>query len=683
MTLTTKLRPDDALVLIDVQNDFLPGGARAVPRADEIIPVLNAYLARFARRRLPVFATRDWHPLNHCSFHAQSGEWPPHAVAQTRGAEFPPSLNLPPRAITIAKGCDPDREALSAFAGTRLEQDLRLAGARRLFVGGLATEYAVLHTVREALHRGFRVCLLTDAIRAMNLSDRDGSVAEAEMVRLGAQPITFEALTRSNPGASALLTDQYQLTMLGGYFAAEMEETAVFEFFVRRLPADWNFLVAAGLEQALEYLEHFRLTPAELDWLQTRGGCRPDRVRRLRELRFTGDVHAMPEGTIFFPDEPILRVTAPIAEAQIVETRLVNLLHFQTLIASKAVRSVLAAPGKALVDFGARRAHGAEASLLAARACYLAGFDGTSNVLAGAEFEVPLAGTMAHSFIEACETEEEAFLRFARANPDHVVLLLDTYDTEAAARKVVALAPALHAEGIRIQGVRLDSGDLDEQARAVRAILDDGGLRTATIFASGNLDEHELHRLVAGGAPIDGFGIGSRVVTSADAPYLDCAYKLQSYAGTPRCKLSEAKATWPGAKQVYRHFDHDGPMAFDVIATAEETRLGLPLLECVMHQGQRTGDDPALADSARRLRRQLALLPPVLRGRERAVAYPVVKSQALQTLARRLGLVPSAARTGARLGPVGRRHAGFEGRIHADATPASGEEHDVEDNVMI
>ena len=268
-----------------------------------------------------------------------------------------------------------------------------------------------------------------------------------------------------NPANSVLLTDLYQLTMLQGYHDAGMEETAVFEFFVRRLRPGRGFLLAAGLEQSLEFLEQLHFAPEELEWLASTQRFSPAFLGSLENLRFSGDVDAMPEGTVFFPDEPILRVTAPIAEAQLVETRLINLLHLKTLIASKAARSVLMAPDKLLVDFGLRRAHGAEAGLLAARASYIAGFAGTSNVLAGRQFGMPLYGTMAHSFIQAHDDEALAFEHFAHAQPDNVVLLIDTWDTEAAAHKVVALAPKLTHAGIRIKGVRIDSGDLAEHAR--------------------------------------------------------------------------------------------------------------------------------------------------------------------------------------------------------------------------
>ena len=298
--------------------------------------------------------------------------------------------------------------------------------------------------------------------------------------------------------ASALLTDLYQINMMQAYLDHGETKTAVFEFFVRSLPARRGFLLAAGLEQALDYLENLRFSAAELEWLATTGRFGRNLLDYLREFRFTGDVHAMPEGTVFFANEPILRVTAPLPQAQLAESRLINILHFQSLIASKAARVVLAGPGKVLVDFGFRRAHGAEAGLMAARASYVAGFAGTATVLAGRDFGIPLYGTMAHSFIETFDDESAAFAAFARSRPDNLVLLLDTYDTEAAARKVVALAPRLKAAGIAIRGVRLDSGDLVALSRSVRGILDAGGLADVTIFASGGLDEDAIAEFVPG-----------------------------------------------------------------------------------------------------------------------------------------------------------------------------------------
>ena len=438
---------------------------------------------------------------------------------------------------------------------------------------------------------------------------------------------------QNNP-SSALLTDLYQLTMLQGYFDQRMEETAVFEFFVRKLPRSRNFLIAAGLEQALEFLESLRFTAAELDWIAKHGAFRPAFVRYLESFRFTGDVHAMAEGTIFFPNEPILRVTAPISQAQLVESRLINLLHFETLIASKAARSVLMAPDKLLVDFGLRRAHGAEAGLLAARASYLAGFAGSATVLAAPLYGIPVYGTMAHSFVQAHDDESVAFEHFARALPENVVLLIDTYDTEAAARKVVELAPTLSRDGIKIQGVRLDSGDLADHAFKVRRILDAGGLRDVTIFASGSVDEYLLEQLREKNAPIDGFGIGTHMDTSADAPYLDCAYKLVEYAGRARRKRSEGKVLWPGAKQVLRTYDEAGLMIGDTLTLESDAREEAALIAPVMKQGRRLAAPVPLRQSRALALEQLARLPVGLKKLEPAPAYPVRVSEAIQSLAR-------------------------------------------------
>lgn len=437
-----------------------------------------------------------------------------------------------------------------------------------------------------------------------------------------------------NPLASPLLTDLYQLTMLDAYYARGMRETAVFEFFVRKLPPHRNFLMAAGLEQALDFLEQLRFGPEELEWVASSGLFSSDFAKHLEALRFTGEVHAMPEGTIFFPDEPILRVVAPMPQAQLVESRLINLIHFATLIATKAARSVLTAPGKLLVDFGLRRAHGAEAGLLAARAAYLAGYAGTATVLAGARFGIPVFGTMAHSFVQAHDDEAQAFLDFARAFPKSTVFLVDTYDTEAAVRKVAALAPQLKREGIAIKGVRLDSGDLVALSKSARRILDGAGLRETTIFASGNLDEYRLQELLGAGAPIDGFGVGTSLVTASDAPLLDAVYKLQEYASRPRRKRSTAKATWPGRKQVFRQRDDGGRFDHDVVTVEGDPQAGEPLLAPVMKDGRRLGPPESLGVIRDRAAAQLAQLPKRLSTLEDApIAYRVEIAPALRRLA--------------------------------------------------
>ncbi|HEY8519151.1 MAG TPA: nicotinate phosphoribosyltransferase [Gammaproteobacteria bacterium] len=435
---------------------------------------------------------------------------------------------------------------------------------------------------------------------------------------------------------SPLLTDLYQLTMLQGYFRLGLRETAVFELFMRRLPEGRNFMLAAGLEQALEYLETLRFSAEEIDALRATGLFTDDFLAWLGTLRFTGDVDAVPEGTVCFANEPLLRVVAPLPEAQLVESRLVNLIHFQTLIASKAARCVLAARGKRLVDFGMRRAHGAEASVLAARASYVAGFDGTATVLAAPLFGIPVFGTMAHSFIEAHDSEVQAFENFARVHRGAITLLIDTYDTEEGARRVVEIAPRLARDGIRIHSVRLDSGDLLALSRAVRRILDDGGQPDIGIFASGGLDERRVQALLEAGAPIDGFGIGTALDVSEDVPALDCVYKLQEYGGKPRLKRSPGKETWPGRKQVFRQVAADGRLERDVVTLATDRQPGEPLLEPVMRGGRRLAPSPSLAAIRARAAQELARLPPAVASLAAPAAYPVTIAPALQQLRREL-----------------------------------------------
>ncbi len=433
---------------------------------------------------------------------------------------------------------------------------------------------------------------------------------------------------------SVLLTDLYQLTMLQGYFEQSMDKVAVFEFFIRRLPPNRNFLVAAGLEQVVAYLEKVTFSTEDLDYLSSTGFFHHRFLQSLENFRFTGDVHGMEEGTVFFPHEPILRVTAPLPQAQLIETRLINILQFQTMIASKAARVRLAGRDKVLVDFGLRRAHGEEAGLLAARASYLGGLDGTSTVLAGKLFDVPIYGTMAHSFVQAHDSETQAFEHFATSQVDNIVLLIDTYDTEKGAEKVVALAPFLAEKNISIKGVRLDSGDLTLLAKKVREILDSGGLKAVQIFASSNLDEYAIEKILTAGAPIDGFGIGTRMITSADYPYLDCSYKLVEYAGIGRRKRSSQKETWPGRKQVFRRFDQKGFAQDDCLTLASDCLEGTPLVQQVMAEGHRLNPSPPLTELRERTLKHLAQLPPSLRVMEKSGDYPVEISSALRAMTR-------------------------------------------------
>ena len=430
---------------------------------------------------------------------------------------------------------------------------------------------------------------------------------------------------------SVLLTDLYQLNMMAAYLEHGLTGTAVFELFVRKLPSRRSFLMAAGLEQALQFLETVSFTPGDLDEIRGLGQFSESFLAYLRSFRFSGDVDAMREGTVFFPDEPILRVTAPLPEAQFVETRLVNLLHVQTVVASKAARMVLAEPGKALIDYGLRRAHGAEAGLLAARASYIAGFSGTATVAAGLEFGIPVYGTMAHSFVQAHDNEILAFEHFAHSHPRGLVLLIDTYDTERAAGRVVALAPRLAAQGITVAGVRIDSGDLGEHARRVRRILDDGGLPAVKIVASGGLDEDALLALSRAGAPIDSYGVGTSLTTASDAPALDCAYKLQEYAGMARRKRSEGKATWPGRKQVWRRYDEGGRLAGDLVSLAKDRQEGEALLRPAMRGGRCLSDNPDLAAARNHANDQLVRLPEPL-ARLEPYTYPAEISASLREL---------------------------------------------------
>lgn len=439
---------------------------------------------------------------------------------------------------------------------------------------------------------------------------------------------------------SVLLTDWYQLSMLDAYYRFGMEQTAVFEFFVRQLPERRSFLIAAGLEQVLDYLQNVRFSPEEIDWLASTKHLSASCLERLASFRFTGRVFAVPEGTVFFASEPILRVEAPLPEAQLVESRIVSLLHYQTLVGSKAARCRLAAPKAELIEFGMRRAHGAEAAILASRASYIAGIDATATVEASYRYGIPLAGTMAHSFVQAHELESQAFQNFARCHPENIVLLIDTYDVLRGAEKVVDVAHRLRSEGMHVQGVRIDSGDLTQSARAVRDVLDRGGCRDIQIFVSGSLDEYAIETMIAANAPIDAFCLGTRLAVSEDAPSLDCVYKLQQYAGRPVRKLSQWKETWPGPRQVYRQYDSSGYLGIDVLACENEVIDGQPLLHEVMTDGRRLCCAPPLKEVRVYCAEQLARLPPAYRTLEHVLQSPVKVSHRQHQLAAEVAQIP-------------------------------------------
>lgn len=453
-------------------------------------------------------------------------------------------------------------------------------------------------------------------------------------------------VTDANAG---LLTDLYQLTMIQAYLAEDLRGTAVFDLFVRRLPTTRNYLLACGLEDALRYLERISFPPEAVAELDALGLFSPALLDYLGGFRFTGEVQAIPEGIPVFGGEPILEVAASLPEAQLVETFLLNQVHFETVAASKAARLVVAAAGRAVVDFGLRRMHGADAGMKAARAFHVAGLSATSNVLAGRVYGIPVAGTMAHSYVQVHADDYRAFRAFAVTWPE-TVLLVDTYDTVQGVREVVRLAREL-GEGFRVRAVRLDSGDLAALSRKARRILDEAGLERVEIFASGGLDEHEIATLVAAGAPIQGFGVGSRLGVSADAPYLDCAYKLVEYAGEGRMKLSPKKETLPGRKQVFR-LSQGGEDVADVLGRAGEDpreleRAGVevagrlearPLLVPVMTAGRRVGAGRSSLEEARtRARAELARLPERVRALAPAEPpYPVHLSAALAAERERL-----------------------------------------------
>jgi nicotinate phosphoribosyltransferase len=427
----------------------------------------------------------------------------------------------------------------------------------------------------------------------------------------------------------ALQTDLYELTMAASYLRRGMTAPATFSLFVRRLPQRWGFLVACGLERCLDYLETLRFTDEDLDYLGREQGYPEEVVERFRRLRFTGDVWAVPEGRVVFPEEPLLEITAPLPEAQLVESFLLNQVTFQTAIASKAARCRLAAPSKRLVDFSLRRVHGIEAATAVARATAMVGFSSTSNVEAARLLGLRATGTMAHSYVEAFPSEAQAFRAFAEDYPDRVVLLVDTYDTLAGVNRAIEVGLDLAARGHKLVGIRLDSGDLGALAAEARARLDAAGLTEVQIFASGGLDEDALAELEKAGAPIDAYGIGTRVGVSADAPYLDSVYKIVAYADRPVAKLSTAKATLPGSKQVWRRPGWAG----DVVGIREESGPSgaEPLLAPMMREGQRASRG-GLAEAAERFAADLDALPEGLRTLEPG-PYGVTASDVLADLA--------------------------------------------------
>lgn len=428
-----------------------------------------------------------------------------------------------------------------------------------------------------------------------------------------------------------MTTDLYELTMAASYLTLDMNQRATFSLTHRRLPPHRGYLVVVGVAEALDRLQRFRFDAAAIDYLRRQAPIRGALLERLEGLRFTGDVRAVPEGRVVFAGEPILEVDAPLIEAQLVETMVLNAIHYPTAVASKAARCVAAAPAKTLMEFGLRRMPGIEAGLAAARAAYIAGFDSTSNLLAGQRYGIPVAGTLAHSYVEAFDSEVEALDAFVRTFPGPVTLLVDTYDTINGVRHAITAAKRLNRNGSGVAALRLDSGNLMELSLEARRMLDSAGLPDVRIFVSGGLDEYELDHLLNGGAPIDGFGVGTRLGLSADAPVLELAYKLCEYGGKPRLKLSSKKATIAGARQVWRLTGPDGYFAGDLISTPTEASPGPgwePVLEPVM-VGGKPRPLPALDEIRQRHREDASRLPEPVRRVRRPRAYPVRHSAAL------------------------------------------------------
>jgi len=438
----------------------------------------------------------------------------------------------------------------------------------------------------------------------------------------------------------SLFTDLYELTMCASYFDNKKFEPATFDLFIRRLPPGRPYFLFAGLEQVLLFLEKMKFTEEHLAYLRKQGFEEPF-LDYLKNFKFTGEVWAVPEGSVVFPCEPLIRVTAPIIEAQLVETFLLNTVNLQTMIATKASRVVHAAKGKPVIEFGLRREHGIDAGMKVARSSFIAGCAGTSNVLAGMAYGVPVFGTMAHSFVMSFEKEIDAFRAFAKTFPDKSTLLIDTYDDMAGAERAALVAKELEQRGCKLGGVRLDSGDLAETSKKVRALLDEKGLRHVSIFASGDLDEYKIAELLSQGAKIDAFGVGTKMGTSADYPYTDVIYKLSETMNadgefSPIMKLSKGKVTLPGRKQVFRFKDKEGNYQKDRIALADEKVDAEPLLAKVMDRGKICVNLPSLSEIKKSASENLAKLPAKYKKLTHASEYPVELSKPLERLVENL-----------------------------------------------
>jgi nicotinate phosphoribosyltransferase len=437
----------------------------------------------------------------------------------------------------------------------------------------------------------------------------------------------------------SMLTDLYELTMCASYFDNKKKETATFDLFIRKMPPSRSYFIFAGLEEVLFYLKNIKFTREHLEYLR-KLGFKDDFLDYLKNFKFTGDVWAVPEGTVVFPDEPLIRVTAPIIEAQLVETFLLNTVNVQTMVVTKASRVVYAAKGRPVIDFSLRRTHGTDAGMKVARASYIAGCAGTSNVLAGMKYDIPVFGTMAHSFVMLFDKEIDSFRAFSRTFPEKSTLLIDTYDDIKGAEKAAIVAKELEKKGFKLRGVRLDSGDLLSLSKKVRALLDEKGLEHVKIFVSGDLDEYKIEELLEKGAKIDAFGVGTRMGTSYDKPSVDVVYKLcertdETGKFVPVIKLSKNKMTLPGRKQVFR-VEKDGVYVKDIIGLEEERIDGNPLLIKVMEKGKLVYELPSLKEIRERTLKNLSKLPDKYKKLRDAARYPVELSSRLKKLISKL-----------------------------------------------
>jgi nicotinate phosphoribosyltransferase len=437
--------------------------------------------------------------------------------------------------------------------------------------------------------------------------------------------------------APELITDLYELTMAESYFRERMFGQATFSLFIRDCPPHRAYFVSAGIEHLIEIIEQMRFSKESILFLESTGRFSPGFLEYLGQFRFTGTIRAIPEGKLFFPQEPVIELTAPIIDGQLLETIILNVIQLETMIASKAARCVQAARGRGLIDFSLRRTHGVDAGMKAARGSYLAGFLGTSNVLAGKLYDIPIFGTMAHSYITSFRSEMDAFLAFVDAFPENAVLLIDTYDTLSGARKAIEVAHHMAARGRRLLGVRLDSGDMVQLSKEVRRMFSEAGFPGVSILASGNLDEFRIHDMIEKGAEIDLFAVGTRMGVSADAPYFDIAYKLVEYDGRPILKLSSGKQTWVCKKQVYRFYTKDGQIKEDVISLLSERRPEAePLLEVVMVEGKRQRPAEPLGKIRERFADEIKNLPSQYKGTRASMEFPVLISESLQELNQRV-----------------------------------------------